>query len=115
MKTEHQVRMIVLDANFPGEVAKLRDEGWQTDPQIPPVTVYHLFRRTLGEGEKAPDGGLGFDTFGIKAELRVDDSKVLIGKADGRILHADGTKYVPTENDKPRDDTHGAELQPRNR
>ena len=96
MQNEHIIRSIPLDEKFPGEVEKLRSEGWQTDPDVPPVVVYHLYRRTLGAGETLPSGLDPLFAAGIKAEMKIDDDKVVVRKPDGRMFKADGSEFKPS-------------------
>lgn len=80
---EREKRVIPVDANLPDEVKKIVDDGWQIDPEIQPVAVYHLVRPIKRPG------------LGIKADMRIDDTKIGILRADGSFEHHDGRIEKP--------------------
>lgn len=80
MQIEHLVKMLPVDANTKAELEKLQAEGWEIVPNVPPVAIYHLARL------KKPES---FADLGIKAEMKIDESKVLILRG-GKLYNADG-------------------------
>ena len=67
---EHIAVLLALDPNFQHNVGELINQGWQVNPEAPPVAVYHLVRPKHPEGAHAGRGGVA-----------LDDSKVHVIKA----------------------------------
>jgi hypothetical protein len=74
---EYEVRALPLDANLPGAMDKLTQEGWTLMPGIVPVGIYYLVKMPQQPGQPlAP--------LGAKAEMIIDDSKVHVIGPDGK-------------------------------
>jgi hypothetical protein len=67
---EHITKTMAITPDIEQELRQLATEGWEVVPGSMPVAVYHLRRRPFGAGQ----GGVA-----------IDDSKVSIIRADGRI------------------------------
>lgn len=101
MDFEHKVVAIPVtnEREMQQAVEALAAEGWQTFPNIPPVTMYHLFRaKARPEPEPAvamPDSTPG----GVfaNAKMLIDENKVLVRSGvDGKLRDAAGT--IVSEN-----------------
>jgi len=68
---EHITRTFAITPDIQKEIEQLAAEGWEVTPGSMPVAVYHLRRKSR---EMAARG-----------HLTIDDSKVHIIRADGRI------------------------------
>jgi len=65
--------LLALNQDFQNQVNKLQADGWDLNPEAPPVAIYHLQRRTqhpVGAGH----GGVA-----------IDDTKVHVIKGNGSV------------------------------
>ena len=71
IELERVVKTIEIDKNFPTEIEKLKNDGWELIAGIPAVAVYHLVRNKNRPPLSAS----------AKAHLKIDESKVGIIRA----------------------------------
>jgi hypothetical protein len=75
LETKMVALVVTSDGSYQREIERLQSEGWQIRHDIPAVTVYHLVRMK----PEPVLGGL------VKADMKIDDDKVFIMGADGKI------------------------------
>lgn len=75
MEYERKIVTLICDANLPAKAAEFQAEGWDINPDAPPVITYYL-QRPVGAKAASPFAN---------AKLIIDDDKVFIRAADGTI------------------------------
>lgn len=72
MDVEHKTFHFTLDPEFQQKIQDLEKEGWQLQPGVPPVVIYHLVKPKQAPVE-APKSALG--------KLIIDETKIFVRKA----------------------------------
>ena len=73
MQVEHDVVVFPIDEQLQAKIEAKAAEGWQLVPGFPPVALYHLMRNHP------------LLQTAVEAKLGIDDEKVMILRADGRL------------------------------
>lgn len=77
MPFEHQLKVLIVDLDLQKNIDAMTADGWKLLPDVKPVAIFHLVKETAAVAPLAGVGGV--------AELKIDESKIVILRKDGTI------------------------------